>query len=238
MEELKKLYKEATGLDVANVEAIPGAGSNRKYYRMKGNDGSTLIGAVGTSRDENHAFCYLAKHFTAAGLPVPQVIAEGEDGLRYLQSDLGDQSLFDALKGGREAGGRYNAHERELLRRTIAALPAMQIRGALGLDFTQCYPQEALDETNVLFDLNYFKYCFLKATGLDFHELKLEASFQLMARDIETLSGTRPPSVSPEGERVISALENITWPIIFPSSSITKSSSGMKSGLVLYWLST
>ena len=189
MEELKRLYKETTGLDVAEVEIIPGAGSNRQYYRLKGNDGSTLIGAVGTSRDENHAFCYLAKHFTEAGLPVPQVVAESEDGLRYLQNDLGKQSLFDALKGGREAGGRYNAHERELLRRTIAALPAMQILGAHELDFSQCYPQEALDETNVLFDLNYFKYCFLKATGLDFHELKLEASFQLMARDIVNIPG-------------------------------------------------
>ena len=189
MEALKQLYKGATGLDVLDVEAIPGAGSNRKYYRMKGTDGSTLIGAVGTSRDENHAFCYLAKHFAEAGLPVPQIVAESEDGLRYLQSDLGNLSLFEALKGGREAGGRYNAHERDLLRRTIAALPAMQIRGALGLDFSQCYPQEALDETNVLFDLNYFKYCFLKATGLDFHELKLEASFQLMARDIVSIPG-------------------------------------------------
>ena len=189
MEELKKLYKEASGLDVSEVESIPGAGSNRRYYRLKGTDGSTLIGAIGTSRDENHAFCYLAKHFTEAGLPVPQVVAESADGLRYLQSDLGNQSLFDALKGGREAGGRYNAHERELLRRTIAALPALQILGAHELDFSQCYPQEALDETNVLFDLNYFKYCFLKATGLDFHELKLEASFQLMARDIVNISG-------------------------------------------------
>ncbi len=189
MEELKRLYKETTGLDVAEVEIIPGAGSNRQYYRLKGNDGSTLIGAVGTSRDENHAFCYLAKHFTEAGLPVPQVVAESEDGLRYLQNDLGKQSLFDALKGGREAGGRYNAHERELLRRTIATLPAMQILGAHELDYSQCYPQEALDETNVLFDLNYFKYCFLKATGLDFHELKLEASFQLMARDIVNIPG-------------------------------------------------
>ncbi len=189
MIELKTLYKEATGLDALNVEAIPGAGSNRKYYRLKGTDGSTLIGAIGTSRDENHAFCYLARHFAEAGLPVPQVIAESKDGLRYLQTDLGNHSLFDALKGGREAGGRYNAHEKELLRRTIAALPAMQILGAHDLDFTQCYPQEALDETNVLFDLNYFKYCFLKATGLDFHELKLEASFQLVARDIVNIPG-------------------------------------------------
>ena len=189
MEELKKLYKEATGLDVSSADALPGAGSNRKYYRLKGTDGSTLIGAIGTSRDENHAFCYLARHFFKAGLPVPQVIAESKDGLRYLQTDLGNLSLFNALKGGREAGGRYNAHERELLRRTIAALPDMQIRGARGIDFSQCYPQEALDETNVLFDLNYFKYCFLKATGLDFHELKLEASFRLMARDIVSIPG-------------------------------------------------
>ena len=189
MEDLKKLYKETTGLEVASCESLPGAGSNRQYYRITGTDGSTLIGAIGTSRDENHAFCYLARHFTEVGLPVPQVIAESKDGLRYLESDLGDQSLFDALKGGREAGGRYNARERELLRRTIATLPSMQIRGARALDFTQCYPQEALDETNVLFDLNYFKYCFLKATGLDFHELKLEASFQLLARDIVSIPG-------------------------------------------------
>ena len=189
MEELKKLYTTHTGLEVMAQEELPGAGSNRKYYRLHGSDGSSLIGVIGTSLDENHAFCYLARHFTEAGLPVPQIIAESKDGLRYLQSDLGDQSLFDALKGGREAGGRYNARERELLRRTIAALPSMQIRGARALDFTQCYPQEALDETNVLFDLNYFKYCFLKATGLDFHELKLEASFQLLARDIVSIPG-------------------------------------------------
>ena len=189
MEELKKLYKEATGFDVVDVEAIAGAGSNRRYYRLKGADSSTLIGAVGTSRDENRAFCYLARHFAEAALPVPQVVAESEDGLRYLQSDLGSLSLFDALKGGREAGGLYNEHECELLRRTIAALPTIQIRGAQGLDFSQCYPQEALDETNVLFDLNYFKYCFLKATGIDFHELKLEKDFQQMARDIVNIPG-------------------------------------------------
>jgi len=189
MEELKKLYKEATGLEVLDVEAIAGAGSNRRYYRLRGSDGSTLIGAVGTSLDENRAFCYLARHFTEAGLPVPQVVAESKDGLRYLQSDLGSLSLFEALKSGREAGGQYNAHECELLRRTIAALPAMQIRGAQGLDFSQCYPQEALDETNVMFDLNYFKYCFLKATGIDFHELKLEKDFRQMARDIVAIPG-------------------------------------------------
>ena len=146
MEELKKLYKETTGFNVSGAEAIAGSGSNRQYYRMHGPDGSTLIGVVGTSRDENHTFCYLAQHFTERRLPVPAIVAQSEDGLRYLQEDLGDRSLFDALKGGRDAGGRYTQTEKQLLYRTISLLPKIQIMGARGLDFKQCYPQEALDE--------------------------------------------------------------------------------------------
>lgn len=184
MEQLTLLYKAYTGHDPLFCEAITGSGSNRQYFRLTDADGHSVIGVVGTSRDENHAFCYLSRHFNLRQLPVPQVLFESEDGLRYLQTDLGDVSLFDALKNGREAGGRYTQAERELLRRTIAQLPNLQIRGARGLDFSHCYPQAEMDRTNVLFDLNYFKYCFLKATGLDFHEMKLEASFQLMAKDI------------------------------------------------------
>lgn len=184
MEQLTLLYKAYTGHDPLFCETITGSGSNRQYFRLTDADGHSVIGVVGTSRDENHAFCYLSRHFTLRQLPVPQVLIESEDGLRYLQTDLGDVSLFDALKNGREAGGRYTQAERELLRRTIAQLPNLQIRGARGLDFSHCYPQAEMDRTNVLFDLNYFKYCFLKATGLDFHEMKLEASFQLMAKDI------------------------------------------------------
>ena len=184
MESLKNLYTQHTGLEVLKCEELPGAGSTRKYYRIHGSDGSTLIGVIGTSRDENYTFCYLAQHFTERKLPVPAVVAQSADGLRYLQVDLGDRSLFDALKGGRDAGGRYTQTEKQLLHRTIALLPKIQIKGARGLNFKKCYPQESLDETNVLFDLNYFKYCFLKATGIDFHELKLEAAFHLMAQDI------------------------------------------------------
>ena len=43
----------------------------------------------------------------------------------------------------------------------------------------------------MLFDLNYFKYCFLKATELDFHELKLEADFRLLAKDLTATDDTQ-----------------------------------------------
>ena len=184
MKQLVELYKEWRGSEPATCERLAGAGSNRAYYRMTDGDGQSVIGCIGTSRDENHAFVYLARHFEKRQLPVPRVLAVSDDELRYLQQDLGSQSLYDAIRGGREAGGRYTLAEQQLLRQTIRELPDVQFRGARGLDFSHCYPQPEFDVEGVLFDLNYFKYCFLKATELDFHELKLEADFRLLAKDL------------------------------------------------------
>jgi len=184
MEQLLELYKNWKGSNPSNVEKLAGAGSNREYYRMFDEEGDTVIGVIGTSRDENHAFIYLAKHFEKRRLPVPHILAVSADELCYLQSDLGNTSLFDAIRGGREAGGRYNLVEQKLLRNAIRELPNIQLRGARELDFSNCYPQPEFNQESVLFDLNYFKYCFLKATELDFHELKLEANFRMFAKDL------------------------------------------------------
>ena len=184
MQKLVELYKKWSGEEPKNVQQLTAGGSNREYYRMTSSEGKSVVGCVGTSRDENHAFVYLAKHFTECKLPVPTILAVSDDELRYIQTDLGSVSLFDAIRGGREAGGRYTLKEQELLRRTIRELPKIQLVGADGLDFANCYPQPAFDKDSVLFDLNYFKYCFLKATEIDFHELKLEADFRLLAKDL------------------------------------------------------
>lgn len=184
MEQLIRLYEQWAGGKPATIEKVKGAGSNRIYYRLTDEAHHSVIGVVGTSREENHAFICLAKHFGQRQLPVPEILAASDDEMRYLQTDLGHVSLFDAIQGGREAGGRYNLKEVDLLRRTIRELPNIQIRGARGLDFSQCYPQPEFDQDSVLFDLNYFKYCFLKATEIDFHEMKLEANFRMFAKDL------------------------------------------------------
>ena len=184
MDKLLKLYNKWNGDAPAAVEKLPGAGSNRQYFRLRNADGHSIIGVIGTSRDENHAFIYLAKHFDTRRLPVPKVLAVDDDELRYLQDDLGSTTLFDALKAGREAGGRYTRQERDLILNTIRELPDIQIRGARGLDWSNCYPQPEFNEECVLFDLNYFKYCFLKPLDIDFNELKLEANFRLFAKDL------------------------------------------------------
>ena len=184
MEQLTELYRIWKGNIPSSIEKLAGAGSNREYYRMIDHEGNSVIGVIGTSRDENHAFIYLAKHFEKRRLPVPHILAVSADELYYLQSDLGNTSLFDAIRGGRESGGRYNLAEQQLLRNVIRELPNIQIRGARELDFSNCYPQPEFNQESVLFDLNYFKYCFLKATELDFHELKLEANFRMFAKDL------------------------------------------------------
>ena len=184
MEKLVELYDMWHNSMPVNTVRLAGAGSNRAYYRLFDEEGNSVVGVVGTSRDENHAFIYLSEHFTKRQLPVPQILAVSDDGLRYLQTDLGEVSLFDAIRGGREAGGRYNLDEQELLKRTIRQLPNIQIRGARELDWQNCYPQPEFDEDSVLFDLNYFKYCFLKPSDIDFNELKLEANFRLFAKDL------------------------------------------------------
>ena len=88
MKELLELYRTWKGAEAANVEKLAGAGSNREYYRLTDDAGSAVIGVIGTSRDENHAFVYLAKHFEKRQLPVPHVLAVTADETCYLQSDL------------------------------------------------------------------------------------------------------------------------------------------------------
>ena len=103
MQRLIALYKRWSGEEPLHTEKLPGAGSNRAYYRITDKDGHTVVGVVGTSRDEDHAFLYLADHFAKRKLPVPRVLAVDDDELRYIQEDLGSVSLFDVIRGGREA---------------------------------------------------------------------------------------------------------------------------------------
>ena len=182
MNEIDALFREYTGEETLNRVELPSSGSNRRYFRVSGRS-RTLIAVRGTSAEENRAFWELARHFRARNLPVPEVYAHSDDFLCYLQQDLGNEILYDRVAAGREKGA-FSAEEKSLLTAAIRALPALQFRGAEGLDFSVCYPQPAFDRQMIAFDQNYFKYCFLKATGLEFNEIKLEEDFGRMAETL------------------------------------------------------
>lgn len=179
MKELETLFEQYTHEKLLSNEELSASGSNRRYFRLKSNS-QTLIGVEGTSLEENKAFITMAKHFKSKGLLVPEFLAQTADGRFYIQQDLGNTLLFDYIAEGRKTGV-FCEPEKEMLRKTMKALPLMQIKGADGLDFSVCYPQPEFNERSILWDLNYFKYCFLKATGLDFQENLLEDDFARLA---------------------------------------------------------
>ena len=158
-------------------------GSNRVYTRETDANGRSLIRVEGTNRDENHAFIYMARHFHQLGLPVPELYWVSDDEMSYTQQDLGDLLLFEAIQHGRETGN-FSLEERTLLERTIRALAHIQVEGAQNFNWSVCFPVPAMDERSVRWDLNYFKYCFLKGTKIEFSEPALEDDFDQMVKNL------------------------------------------------------
>ena len=182
MKQLERLFVKQKGKKPDSVTPLPGAGSNRKYYRMVLNE-CAVIGVVGTSVDENQAFIKLSNQFDKKNIPVPKVIAVSDDKLCYIIEDLGDISLFDYMAEGRKTAC-FSDREQDLLHKTIGLLADIQFKGAEGLDFSVCYPQPDFDRRTVMWDLNYFKYNFLKLSGLEFREDLLENDFEQLAEQL------------------------------------------------------
>ncbi len=179
MEKLKKLYFDLYGI-TPEVVALPAAGSSRRYYRLSAPGAERVIGCAGTDADENRAFIYLSRHLRDRGICTPLVMAQSEDATCYLIEDFGDVSLYDATAAGRSTGS-FSSEERALLGDAVRQLAHIQIEGAEELDFNKCYPSAEFDSQLVLWDLNYFKYCFLRVVDTPFDELALQADFDSLA---------------------------------------------------------
>lgn len=181
MERLETLYLEHAGCRPAAMELLPLSGSARKYYRITG-DGGVVIGCIGTNKAENTAFLTIDSQFCSRGLHAPQVYGVSPDGMAYIQEDLGDGQLFELLKPN-VAKGDFTEEQLAWLHDTMAMLPAVQFKVGEGMDWDVCFPDREFNERMVNFDLNYFKYDFLKLTGLEFNEIKLQDDFDRLRED-------------------------------------------------------
>lgn len=173
--DIKKLFVDKYGVEPLSIVKLSGAGSNRVYYRLHG-DGFTVIAVSGTSFEENRAFVALADAFAKSGVNAPEVLAVSDDGLCYLQTDLGDTTLFESMKQSR-GNGCFAEDDVRLLCDVMSALPRIQYEVPRHFDFSLCYPMSDFNERTIKWDLNYFKYCFLKGVGIEFNESLLEDEF-------------------------------------------------------------
>lgn len=110
-------------------------------------------------------------------MPVPEILAVDETNDVYLLEDLGDTTLFSYLSEVR-TGDEFPEAAYQIYEQVVDLLPALQINAANGLDYSVCYPRARFDKQSMMWDLNYFKYYFLKLAKIPFEEQALEEDFQ------------------------------------------------------------
>ncbi len=183
MDALRQLFERHFGQPATSVAPVQGGlgGSGRLIVRLS-NAQHSAIGILNSVREENLAFLSFTRHFLKHGLAVPQIYAEDATGTAYLEEDLGDTTLYQYLTAHRR-GAELAPQALEAYARVVAELPRFQVVAGRDLDYSVCYPRAAFDAQSIHWDLNYFKYYFLKLAGAEFHEQALEEDFvRLTAR--------------------------------------------------------
>jgi len=176
-EDLKQLFEDHFKEKVQDLSPLAAHGSNREYFRLTSAN-RTVIGAKNHDRLENEAFVSFSKHFHSKGLAVPEIYAENLDRGIYLEQDLGDETLFDRLLSLRVGKKDFPKELLKTYERVVERLPHFQVKGGAGLDYTKSYPHHSFDRQSMMWDLNYFKYYFLKLAHIQFNEQKLEEDFR------------------------------------------------------------
>ena len=177
MDVLNRLFEEHFRSPVKRIQALQGelGGSGRKIIRLTG-EGRSAIGVLYGVREENAAFLEFSRHFRRHGLPVPEIYGEDLSQGAYLEEDLGDTTLFGFLQKNR-TGENVAPAAVEAYRKVVAVLPRFQIEAGRDLNYKVCYPIGSFDRQSIAWDLNYFKYYFLRLAGIPFNERALEDDF-------------------------------------------------------------
>lgn len=186
MDVLRRLFEKRFGTPVLRVEPLQGqlGGSGRSILRLSGEQQSA-IGILYGVREENVAFLEFSKHFRRHGLPVPEIYAEDLEHGAYLEQDLGDTTLFDFLSSNR-SGDVIPPAVVEAYRTALDFLPRFQIEASRDLNYKVCYPRASFDRQSIIWDLNYFKYYFLRLAEIPFNEQALEQDFTRLTKFLLT----------------------------------------------------
>lgn len=182
MEVLQQLFERHFHEPVTRVQPLQGelGGSGRKLIRLFGAK-ARAIGVLYSVREENRAFLEFSRHFRRHGLPVPEIYSEDLAHGAYLEQDLGDTTLFEFLSANRDAAEIAPAAV-DAYRQVVAILPRFQVDAGRDLNYKLCYPRGSFDRQSIAWDLNYFKYYFLRLAGVPFNEQALENDFSRLSK--------------------------------------------------------
>ncbi|HEY6503458.1 MAG TPA: RNase adapter RapZ [Chitinophagaceae bacterium] len=172
---VKALYTEWKGHEPVAVDVLPISGSERRYFRVHGKEG-TVIGTFGANVKENESFIYFSDNFYKKKLSVPEIYAVSADRMYYLQEDFGDVSLLNHL----EADG-FTQPVYDLFKKSLEELASLQVNGDKGLDYKRCLTNKEFGKEAIMADLLYFKYYFLDALRKPYDKQKLIKDFEALS---------------------------------------------------------
>jgi aminoglycoside/choline kinase family phosphotransferase len=175
VESISRLYTGWKGIEPVSVDLLPQSGSERRYFRLHGEDQS-VIGTYGANIPENETFIYFSRYFRKKDLSVPEILAISDDGLFYLQEDLGNISLLDHLEAKGFTEEIYN-----LFKQSLASLAELQVKGDDDLDYSFCLTNKEFGKQAIMADLLYFKYYFLDALRKPYDKQKLIDDFEALS---------------------------------------------------------
>ena len=178
-ENLKKMFFETFHKEVEQMTLLDASGSARKYYRMQCEDIS-VMGVYNEDKKENQAFIEFSRHFKQKGIAVADILNENLEQNIYLIEDLGKQTLYQLLCELRQDADDFPQTLITMYKHALDALLQIQFHGGEGLDYSLCYPREKFDRQSITWDLNYFKYYFLKLAKIGFDEQCLENDFNAL----------------------------------------------------------
>jgi len=182
MDVLKSLFEQHFHVPVVQAQPLHGqlGGSGRSIIRLA-SETVSAIGILHGVREENAAFIEFSRHFRRHRLPVPEIYAEDLSQGAYLEEDLGDTTLFEFLSANRD-GSNISAPVVEAYRKVVELLPRFQVEAGRDLNYKKCYPRGSFDRQSIAWDLNYFKYYFLRLAGIPFNEQALEDDFSRLTK--------------------------------------------------------
>jgi len=183
---LKQLFEQHFHTPATQITPLQGnlGASGRNLLRLSGN-GHIAIGVLYNVREENVAFLEFSRHFRHHGLPVPEIYGDDLSHDAYLEEDLGEITLFEFLSENRD-GENIAPSVVEAYRKAIAVLPRFQVEAGRTLNYKVAYPRASFDRQSIAWDLNYFKYYFLRLAGVPFNEQALEDDFARLTRFLLT----------------------------------------------------
>ncbi len=173
----RDLYAQCLHEQPNSLLPLAPSGSKRIYYRAESSKQSAIC-AFNNDLEENKTFIYLSEHFKKAGLPVPTILGHSQDYSSYIQEDLGATTMYSFLFN---KGDRFSPALVHLYEQVVSKLAEIQIKGHENLDYSKCFSIQSFDKQSILWDLNLFKYYFLKLADIAFDEVALEKDFSAFA---------------------------------------------------------